>query len=298
VVSGRRPEMTLSSDDREVIDRLARGPQALWTLTDDIERGWLLGRRIKELEARGLVRRAGFTPTDALHVLGAFNRWDSRAARLGAELMASEHNLDALDLCRQVVRAFGRRVTTELVSKIVADDAGRADVEPDLGANVLLKRALDGGDGRDLACALTLQRPLVAIGAPVAAYLPDVARHLNTELVIPPFADVANAVGAVAGGIVQRLRLLINPMEDGALRLHLIDGVRDFAVLEEAVRHAQDVTFPLVEDMARQAGADHIELRMERHDQRAPTAHGQGEEVYLGTELVFTAAGRPSMARR
>ena len=68
--------------------------------------------------------------------------------------------------------------------------------------------------GRELDCTLTLQQPVVAIGAPVEAYMPRVAEQLHTELVIPPHAEVANAVGAVAGGVVQRQRVLINPLDE------------------------------------------------------------------------------------
>ncbi len=101
-----------------------------------------------------------------------------------------------------------------------------------------MRRALDGRPGgngsalSELGCELTLRRPLVAIGAPVAAYLPRVAGALHTELIIPEYAEVANAVGAVAGGIVQRLHVLISPLDDeGVVRLHLADGVHDFKSL-------------------------------------------------------------------
>jgi len=205
----------------------------------------------------------------------------------------------ALALAERVVRQFSRRVSTELVTKILDDEERRSDGDGSMETNVLLKKALAERNGADLSCVLTLHRPLVAIGAPVGAYMPEVAAHLHAELVIPPHADVANAVGAVAGGVVQRLRVLINPMDDGALlRVHLPEGVRDFGTLDEAVACAEDVAYPLVEEMARQAGAEQIEVRMERREQRAPIARGGGDDVYLGTELTFTAVGRPSMVRR
>jgi N-methylhydantoinase A/oxoprolinase/acetone carboxylase beta subunit len=190
-------------------------------------------------------------------------------------------------------------VSIELVTKILDDEATPADGDGEIAANILLRKALAGTDGSDLSCALTLHMPLVAIGAPVSAYMPDVAARLHTELVIPPFADVANAVGAVAGGVVQRLRVLINPIDEGALlRTHMADGVHDFESVDEAVAYAEEIAFPQVEEMARQAGAEQIEVRMERKDQRAPTSRGGGEDIYLGTELTFTAVGRPSMARK
>jgi hypothetical protein len=103
----------------------------------------------------------------------------------------------------------------------------------------------------------------------------------------------------VAGGVVQRQRVLITPLEDGeALRLHLPHGVHDFLDLEEAVAYARTEMIPWVKALARRAGAAQVEVQMDRHDREAIVRAGWGDRIYLGTELIFTAAGRPSPATR
>jgi len=296
---GRWPGNWLSDEDRTLLHRLEAGPQPLTRLLDEMRFGWLLRRRIEELEAQLVVQRAGFTPTDALHVLGRFQQWDAQASRLGAELLAAQVDLPVNTFCEQVVEGVSDRVATELVSKVLEDEVGLPNWEREPSAAALLARALSNPGVGDLGCQLTLRRPLVAIGAPVAAYMPGVAGRLHTELVIPPHAGVANAVGAVSGSVVQRLRVLISPLEGGErFRLHLPDGVHDFGDLEETVSHARQVMFPHAEARARQAGAEQAEVQMARSDRRARVGGGWGEEVYLGTELTFTAVGRPSPARR
>ena len=299
VMSWRRPVNWLSSEDMEILGRLEMGPQSLTLLTHEARYSWLVRRRIEELEARRVVQRAGFTPTDALHVLGRFQQWSVEASQLGAEILAAQVGLPVEAFCEQVVRGMSDRVATELVSKVLEDEVSPPHWEREPTAAALLERALNNpGDG-DLNCDLTLRRPLVAIGAPVEAYMPRVAERLHTELIIPPHAGVANAVGAVSGGVIQRLRVLISSVGGGdQFRLHLPDGVHDFAALEEAVGHAQRVMSAHVEELARQAGAEQIEVRMARTDRQARVAAGWGQEVYLGTELIFTAVGRPSPARR
>ena len=299
VMLWRRPTNWLSDEDRALLRRLETGPQSLPLLLSETRHGWLIRRRIEQLETQLVVQRAGFTPTDALHVLGRFQRWNAQASRLGAELLAAQAGLSARDFCEQVVRGASNRVAMELVSKVLEDEVGPPNWEREPSAAALLERALSNpGDG-DLGCELTLRRPLVAIGAPVEAYMPLVAERLHTELIIPPHAEVANAVGAVAGGVIQRLRVLINPLDGGGrFRLHLPDGVQDFGDLEQAVRHAQQVMLPHAEALAQQAGAEQVEVRMARTDRRAEVGGGWGEEIYLGTELIFTAVGRPSPARR
>ncbi len=311
MVLGRPPRRRLDPQDQEVLDRLAAGPQSLAQLVSRSRTGSLMRRRVEDLENRGLLRRAGFTPTDALHVLGRFSDWNAEAALLGATLLAQRAGMTAEALCELVVERFAQRAATELVTKILEDEIGSVEWAHDAVGAALLRYALNGhalnGHGPDsslpgasqpdLGCALTLRRPLVAIGAPVAAYLPQVAAALHTELVIPPHADVANAVGAVSGSIIQRRQAIINPLdEEGTVRLHLPDGVHDFTGVEAAAEYAHAIMPGHVEALARQAGAEHVEVRVTRHDQTAMTKGGF-MEIYLGSELNFIAAGRPSPAR-
>jgi len=259
-----------------------------------------------------LVRRSGFTPTDALHVLGVFRRWDAEAASFGAQVLAAQCGMDVESFCRRVVSAMSRRVASELVLKVLEDRlpsdhhhhsrTSHAWPRTGTGADALnrglLELGLGEGESAELACALTLRRPLVAIGAPVAAYMPAVADQLHTELVIPPFAEVANAVGAVAGSVIQRVRALVNPTGgSGDVRLHLPSGVYDFAGLEAAVAYAGETLAPLAESLAREAGAEQVAVQSTRHDEIVMVGEPP-QQLYLGTQLTYTATGRPRVARQ
>jgi hypothetical protein len=132
----------------------------------------------------------------------------------------------------------------------------------------------------------------------VEAYFPLVGQQLHTEVVIPPHAEVANAIGAVVGGVVQQMRVEIHPLDDeSGFRVHLPDGVHDLGTLEGAVQYARGAVSLHLENQARKAGAEQVEVSMARHDSSAPVRAGWGQELFLGTELVFTAMGRPSLAR-
>lgn len=295
---GRRARGGLDAEADRLLGLVSTGPAQAATLVERTRIGALVRRRVEELEARGLLRRAAFTPTDALHVLGAFERWDARASHFAAEVIAHHLGTTVQQFCETVVRQFSEQVATEIVTKVMEDEAGRPDWTREPVAAEFLKRALRPGEG-DLSCALTLRRPLVAIGAPVAAYLPQAATALHTELIIPEHADVANAVGAVSGSIVQRAQVVVNVLDgDGQVRVHgLPGGLADFADLESAVEHAERVMVSHLTRLANHAGAGHVELSMVREDLRAPVKGSIGQEVYLGSTLTYTAAGRPSPAR-
>ena len=128
--------------------------------------------------------------------------------------------------------------------------------------------------------------------------MPTVVQQLHTELVIPRHTEVANAVGAVVGGVVQQVRVIIRPLDgDQRFRLHLPQGVRDFATVEAAVAHAQQVVPDQLKTLAWQAGAEQIEVQTTREDWNVPVSAGWRTYIYLGTKLTFTAVGRPAYAK-
>jgi len=293
----RRPSHGLSKEDMELLSRMETGPLAL--CGEGTREDWLLYRRVERLEKMCIVQRAAFTPTDALHVLGRLNQWNTPASRLGAQLLALKAQSSAEAIAQKVVRGMSERVAREIVSKILGDEIAPPDWQKELTATSLLQRAFSGQGDTDLACELRLLRPLVALGAPVEAYMPGVAERLRTELIIPPHAEVANAVGAVTGSVVQRINVLISPLDGGSkFRLHLPNGVRDFETLEEAILHAQQVVPPSLEALAQEAGAAQVEIRMSRKDRGVKLNLGWIQQIHLDTQLIFTAIGRLTPAGR
>ena len=298
VIAGRKADHRLSSPkDKALLSRLKNGPQSWSTL---IERNFRtdpwLPRRIELLQQTGLVQLAGFTPTDALHVLNIFERWNTDASRLGAEILASRLGSSTTDFCETVVRNVSVKLAAAVITKAIQDEGVTAHWEKEPTARVFLDRALDDDREKQIGCKITLHQPIVALGAPVEAYMPAAAQKLNTKLLIPEHAEVANAIGAVSGGVIQRHKLYIRPLDSGlTFRLHLPEGSKDFIDLELAVDHAKDYMLPRAKELAQQAGAYQVEIKMDRRDNRAKVRGYH--EVYLGTELIFTAVGRPSIAR-
>jgi hypothetical protein len=62
------------------------------------------------------------------------------------------------------------------------------------------------------------------------------------------------------------------------------------------VIYAEQQMVPWLGAQAREAGAGQVEVQMARHDRHVIVRAGWGDKLYLGTELVFIAVGRPSPA--
>ncbi|MFH1571491.1 MAG: hydantoinase/oxoprolinase family protein [Gemmatimonadota bacterium] len=285
-----RPDSEMPEFLRQVDSR----PRSLVWLAEQSTYGLLSLRDLDRHEGRRLILRAGFTPTDALHALGRLDVWNGEAARLGAELLASQVGMTVETFCRRVTETVSAKLATELVTKVLGDEGALPDWRNEPAAAGFMARARGEVPRSDLECRLRLKVPVVAVGAPVEAYMPRAAEHLATELIIPPHASVANALGAVAGGVVQHLRVVVRPTEtDGIYHVQLPDGVREVNNPDDGIALAERLVPPYLEARMREAGADEVEVRMARDDRMAAVAYGWGENVLVETQLLFTASGRP-----
>jgi N-methylhydantoinase A/oxoprolinase/acetone carboxylase beta subunit len=292
-------ESGLKPDELELWEALEGGPLAL----SEILQGPAKQRAMKRLLDRGLATLSSFTPSDAAHALGLQQTWSREAAELGARLWL--RRLDALGGEKlKEIEPFCRRIVEQAVRQSVLAILGTAfdqslDIASDkigkLGELVMTRMA--EGTAQDsplVSLDMNLKRPLVGIGAPAATYYPEIARRLGTELIVPPHADVCNAVGAVAGGVLQRVELLISQPIEGRFRVHLPDGVADFSPLEAAVERATAAATEQARRLAHEAGAADPEIKIEREDKTVPT--GAGMILFIESRIRATAFGRPRLA--
>ncbi|NIS70760.1 MAG: hypothetical protein GTO12_18005 [Proteobacteria bacterium] len=295
-----REKTPLSRREVELLRRLEKGPVSPDTLRDEARSKSTFLPSIERLEAQRLIARSGFTPTDALHVLDQLKLWDAEASWLGAEILALKIGLDPKEFCRSVIRRVSSLAAKELVTKALTDEGVFPCWSGEPVADLLVQKALTSGVHGRLTCRLTLTHQLAAIGAPVAVYLPRAAKWLNTRLIIPAHVEVANAVGAVVGAVILRQRVTIMPIPDGdRVRVYLHQGVWDFEDLEKADDFARKEIAPWLVDEAQKAGAVHVEIKVTRQDRNFSVDRSEdGESIYLGSELNFTAVGRPKATER
>jgi N-methylhydantoinase A/oxoprolinase/acetone carboxylase beta subunit len=270
----------------------------------ELVRSYAVRRAVERLVERGLVVIAGFTPSDAAHVLGLQQGWSTAAARLGATLWlrrwrerpARAMPEDSEGFCRAVVEKVVQESARAIAATALAEQDGIELARSGAVGQRLIDRATAApDDGSLLDLRLRLRCPLVAIGAPAALYYPEVAPRLGTRLVVPRHAEVCNAVGAVAGGVVQSLTALITSPGEGQFRVHLPASVHDFETLDDATAFAEAEADRLAAEQALTAGAATAEVRRETQDKIVRDAGGG--EVFLERRILATAYGRPRIAQ-
>ena len=257
---------------------------------------------VDRLIGRGLLTLAAFTPTDALHVTGDFDEFDSDAARLGAELMARQRNgvgapvaKDAATLAQITLGELHRRSGVALMDAALAHDgAGEGQASSNPLLNELYRGTLGTAGLPQQAglvnLKLSLDTGVIALGASAATHYPHVAHLMGVDLTVPDHADVAGAVGAAAGTVRQRVMISVSQPDEGRFRVHLPTGPQDMTDMEAALHAARDAATALANDRALQAGATVVDVCLSEDVKLVPLSADR--DMFIEALVYATADGR------
>ncbi len=279
----------LKSTEKSLFDKLTEVPQPL----DKLLRSAAEAGTLNRLVSRGVAFVSGFTPSDAMHVLGLQSNWDSNAAQLAAETFCRMRDRRGTPiasspqtLCEKIKDQLTLQSCNAILGTCMAEDG--VPVGP--GASVLLDRALKK-EGSLVRFNLTLDRPLVGLGASAPTYYPAIGEKLNSECVIPEHADVANAIGAVAGEVrIQKSVLVTSPDGGNSYNLVSSDGPKVFTDEQSAIGEATSFLMDLVAGLADEAGADNPVFET---DVQIDAPDVDGSRHFVEAKIVTTATGRP-----
>lgn len=294
----------LPEDERRAWERLCKGPV-------DVERTNLedrnLSRALARLERKGLAIYSGFTPSDAAHVLGMSDHWSADAAIFGARIWARQmrhlYGLgtwvlgDAQAPARQVVDKVIDTICQKLIEAGLNDagqmNEGNANKIATLLTAMALTRPSSSDPGQNAVFNLQFSPgvPLVAVGAPAASYYPKVAQGLGVPLIMPRFAEVANAVGAVLGEVSQRVHITVSQPVKGVFRVFTSGGPRDFSTLAPAIGHARDLAGVEASARALDAGAARVSIEFSQEDNNVN--NDIDGNMFFEARVTATASGPP-----
>lgn len=146
----------------------------------------ILTSHLKNLSQLQLVVESGFTPTDALHVLGRLEMGSRHASVLGAEKLAAAASLSVEEFCHKVLFLVQQKIEDAILDHILKIEIGKTMTG--FFPNYRHSKLLD--------LRFSAKIPLVGIGAAARHLLPDVAARLETEVHFADHYEVGNALGA------------------------------------------------------------------------------------------------------
>ena len=255
--------------------------------------------RPERLEREGIVQRAGITPTDVMHIKRDFSRFDAEAPKPALEFLARCALTQPERLAEQIYDLVKERLYSNLVRILLEHRQATLRVDGLPGAlDTYIRRSwrayADGTTAHFLQPRFNCNAALVGLGAPMRLFLPDVAAALGAECILPPYAEVANAVGAVCGSIRAEVTLEIregrdDPLGEGYFYLLGEPGGAHFTDPESAREAARGIAMERARAEAKARGAaGSISVTVETEDKEVEIG---GAAMHLSSYVTAIAVG-------
>ncbi len=260
------------------IELLQKGPLPMLKLLKAVGAVSATQVDIEELLNQEIILRSGFTPTDLLHASGEFTPWDAEIAHKVTQWVAAFWEEDPAAFVQRVKDQFSRKILVEIIHLL----SGRRLSEAEAGfAGKGLDRWLFeenlNASNPFLGSRLFLKVPIVGIGAPVKAFLPQVAQTLGTQVIFPANYEVANAVGAAVGHVIIRGEGEIYPCVEGSVITgyfaRVAGTLQKFRQYPEALAFARDCLTRTILEEALAAGGNHTRVEIEERSVIEGMAH-------------------------
>jgi hypothetical protein len=257
----------LNGDEARVVDALQQGPRSLTEIVEACGVYHHNQLRVEGLFRTGVLGAAGLTPSDLLHVNGTMDLWHEAAADQAVRV-----------ICRTTGR--NRRVfvegTLELIVRMIVENAmiflacqEMRDAEMPVRIDGKWGRwffdQMIDGTNRFVAVNLDSRYPLVGVGAPARFFIGRAAQILSTPFSAPPHYEVANAVGAVSGLVMEVREAIAFEREVDGTRSAVVKiggETRGFPDWEAACEFAEEESYRQAWQAASDAGAvdPHVEI--------------------------------------
>jgi len=267
--------------EKELFDRIGDFPTSLNDIFWETQKTLFPGL-LDSLIRKRLIQAIGFTPTDALHVLGEYTEWDEEASKVGAKLLERYTQIDHIELCKQIKKDVARNMALNLLSFVLKD------VPPKEIEKILLS---------DRFIQFRMKIPVVLIGGPVVAYIKELKQILDAEIIVPEHAKVGNAVGAVMGKGIKRLEILIKSTysKDKKRMVLLFSplGREIFGSYPEALEYADTLGRRLVMEYMTESGFDKGQVQIEVS--KKDISLSETGAIPVETKLVFVGVGLPNV---
>ncbi|MCF7928435.1 MAG: DUF1638 domain-containing protein [Spirochaetales bacterium] len=290
--SGSR-RIQLTDNDKRILEALEDEPASLLELAGRTGVDHWMMLQTRRLEDMQLLQRCGLTPTDILHASGRMNLWERQSAAVFIEIVSGRTGYSSEEFSRLVFQRIRDRLIVELMKSELEVDGHSDEVESCPACAAVMENILSGGSRR-FRLAAEFHHPVIGLGAPVNFFLEEIPEKVSAEIIVPEYADVANAVGAITSFITVSGKLSIIPTVEGTFRIHGLAEAPEFSELDEADRYGRAALQEQILEDAKAAGTS--ENRPQLHSEDSITRAADGAELFLERILTAKITGPPDLA--
>lgn len=279
----------LTDEEGKILNILAEGPHSLGYISEKLHKDMenLDMRRLVEFE---LVQNISMTPTDILHITGEYTKWDKAGSIAGANILAKKMNINLNTFLEFAEQEFVDSLCFAIIeSAIRTDDIGSLDnmINCDVALSMITSMT-NSSKQKHFSCNFKLNVPIIGVGASAGTWIRKVGSAMDTTVIVPEHADVANAVGTMTGNVQEKLEALIQ--YDPNIRkyiVHMPSKREFFQSLEEAVKCAKKTLRECSELLATKMMVKDYKVMIEEDDFYVD-AVGYKEKLFIKAIITAT----------
>ena len=289
-------EPVLSERDDKVYRRIG---EQFYPMSEVVKSRLDLQSVIK-LVSVGVVQISAVTPSDASHVLGKSNAWDKEAAIKAIDLFARRRNGSGellagstAQMAERIVCQLTDQTSSSILEMAFSEEKVDFGDKPDILAKHPLTQFGLAGYSDLIKVNVGISKKIIGLGASAPTYYPAVGDKLNCEIILPEYAGVANAIGAVVGKIVMRESGVISSPSEGKYLVHLDGKPVNFTSEAEALKVLEEKLTEKSIQKAKEAGAENVTVNIDRE---IKTANIENRAVFVEANVLVEASGRPRIS--
>ena len=289
-------EPVLSERDDKVYRRIG---EQFYPMSEVVKSRLDLQSVIK-LVSVGVAQISAVTPSDASHVLGKSNAWDKEAAIKAIDLFARRRNGSGellagstAQMAERIVYQLTEQTSSSILEMAFSEEKVDFGDKPDVLAKHPLTQFGLAGYSDLIKVNVGISKKIIGLGASAPTYYPAVGDELNCEVILPEYAGVANAIGAVVGKIVMRESGVISSPSEGKYLVHLDGKPVNFTSEAEALKVLEEKLTEKSIQKAKEAGAENVTVNIDRE---IKTANIENRAVFVEANVLVEASGRPRIS--
>ena len=290
-------EPVLSERDDKVYRRIG---EQFYPMSEVVKSRLDLQSVIK-LVSMGVAQISAVTPSDASHVLGKSNAWDKEAAIKAIDLFARRRNGSGellagstAQMAERIVCQLTEQTSSSILEMAFSEEKVDFGDKPDVLAKHPLTQFGLAGYSDLIKVNVGISKKIIGLGASAPTYYPAVGTELNCEVILPEYAGVANAIGAVVGKIVMRESGVISSPSEGKYLVHLDGKPVNFTSEVKALKVLEEKLTEKSIQKAKEAGAENVSVNIDRE---IKTANIENRSVFVEARVLVEASGRPRISK-
>lgn len=240
---------------------------------------------LENLIKKRLVQTIGFTPTDALHVREEYTKWNKEAANIGASILSHYMKIQKYEFATYIKNLVAQNMARDLMMFLLPQR------NLTLVEDVLIGK---------YHTKFSVQLPVVLLGGPVNAYIEEMNNLLDCKIIVPKYADVGNAVGALAGKGVKRVQMSIMPATienpDQNFILFYPGGREQIFEYIDAYDRAKEIGTNIIYDYESRCGINKKDIKINISVKKI--APEQWSHPPIETRITMLGIGDPMMILR